>query len=971
MIGTTLSHFRILAKIGEGGMGVVYRAEDERLRRPVALKVLPPDLVGNEERRLRFLREARAAAAVTHPNIATIYEVGEADGVVFIAMELVEGKTLRELIGGRAMPIKDALRVAVEVAEGLARAHQAHVIHRDLKPENIAVAVDGHVKILDFGLAKLLEEHPAAGGPELTRLRTISGEMTQAGKIMGTASYMSPEQARGEVVDARSDIFSFGTMLYEMVAGRIPFQGRTNTDLLSAIIRDEPAPVTALNPGVPAELQRIISQCLEKDPAERYQHTDQLAVDLRKLRRSTSSDVQALRSVGGPMVAARRASTIPRARGTRWLLVGVTVALIAAAGAAGYRRWHRPAPALAIGDRVIVADFVNGTGRAEYDTAVRDAFEQMLSRSAFVDVVSGGALRDLVKAKAKTAVSRIDADLARVLCGDGACGGFFTGGIVLDGDGFKLQAALNLVSEARPVITRSVQAASDQDLLAAIHGLVLDIRRDLGESPRAVAATPLPATRSLPAYAAYALGMDNALSPDKQLPLFKRAIDIDPSFADAYQALALARFNLGDTQGYRKLIEEAYKRSSALPEQLRLRSEILFLDASYDYDGEIESLNSYISLYPFDYIGHRWLGWVYDVPYGDFSSGGKSRWTAFELHPSTVDFINVCQTLAALGKGAEVDRLVEDYRNRRTDADIVDMCRLFAAYGRDDFTGTFEAIKGMEQSGAASTRETAALFKVFALERWGRLDQARVVIGAAEQQALQLGDLDGQQSVAQDTAWLEMRRTSQPPALSPHLGDLASQSLLRLRDLAVTSLESGLTAPLERVIETHAADQKGSKSRFVAEELAFARACLAFVRGQSASARALLEPITRGTLLSVRHHALGRVNESLGLWREAASQYAQALTVSHIFKISPSFWALDQFRLARAYDRLGDTARARQWYTRFTTDWKDADPDIPELIEARQRLQALGGAVPQPAQPAGSGTQPVGSGTQPAGAPAR
>ena len=320
MIGRTLSHFRIVAKIGEGGMGVVYRAEDEKLRRPVALKVLPPDRVGNEERRLRFLREARAAAAVTHPNIATIYEVGEAEGVVFIAMELVEGKSLRALIAGRPLPLKEAVRIAVEIAEGLARAHQSHVIHRDLKPENIVVGTDGRVKILDFGLAKLLEE-PAPHDMDRSRLPTISVELTREGKILGTAAYMSPEQARGEAVDARSDLFSFGIVLYEMVTGRAPFQGRTSTDVLSAILRDQPVPAAQLNPEAPVELVRIIGECLEKDPQDRCQHADQLAVDLRRLKRATDSGV--------------RPATTPAPGRRRWPVVaGSALALLLGVGLA-------------------------------------------------------------------------------------------------------------------------------------------------------------------------------------------------------------------------------------------------------------------------------------------------------------------------------------------------------------------------------------------------------------------------------------------------------------------------------------------------------------------------------------------------------------------------------------------------------------------------------------------------------------
>ena len=242
--GTKLSHYRIGEKIGEGGMGVVYHAEDTKLRRRVAVKVLPPELVDNEERRLRFLREARSAAAVNHPNIATVYEVDEVDGILFIAMELIEGKSLRDTLGvGRPLPLRQTLRLAAEMADGLARAHKASVIHRDLKPDNVMLTEDGHAKILDFGLAKLREE---AGGdkgdddPESSRMATLSGEMTEEGRIFGTAHYMSPEQARGRTVDERSDLFSLGSVLYEMTTGKPPFGGDTTTDTLSAILRDTP-----------------------------------------------------------------------------------------------------------------------------------------------------------------------------------------------------------------------------------------------------------------------------------------------------------------------------------------------------------------------------------------------------------------------------------------------------------------------------------------------------------------------------------------------------------------------------------------------------------------------------------------------------------------------------------------------------------------------------------------------------------
>jgi len=289
MIGRRLSHFRILDRIGEGGMGVVYRAEDEKLQRVVALKVLPPEKLADEERRLRFVREARTAAAVTHPNIAVVHEIDEAQGVVFIAMELIEGKTLRDAIGGKPMPLREALRLGVEIAEGLSAAHQAKVIHRDLKPDNVIGTPGGHVKILDFGLAKLLEERAAIDPDEASKLATVSDEMTQAGRVLGTAAYMSPEQARGLAVDARSDLFSFGIVLYEMVTGKAPFRGTTSMDTLTAILREQPVPAVQLNPEVPAELERILGKCLEKEPGERYQDARDLVVDLRRLKRDTES----------------------------------------------------------------------------------------------------------------------------------------------------------------------------------------------------------------------------------------------------------------------------------------------------------------------------------------------------------------------------------------------------------------------------------------------------------------------------------------------------------------------------------------------------------------------------------------------------------------------------------------------------------------------------------------------------------
>lgn len=290
MIGKRLKHYEVEESLGEGGMGVVYRARDLRLERPVALKVLKPELTGNPDRQRRFLREARAASAVTHPAIAQIYDVDEAEGVTFIAMELVDGKTVRQMIESRELDLQTAIGVTLQVAEGLARAHEAGIIHRDIKSDNIMVTRDGHAKILDFGLAKLLDTNTEDGEEHTSAMETLA--KTRAGMVMGTIAYMSPEQARGQPVDPRSDLFSLGIVFYEMVAGELPFQGASALDTMHAIAYEEVRPVTVVRKNLPVDVHRIISRCLRKRPEDRYPTTTALAADLKVLQRDIESGVQ-------------------------------------------------------------------------------------------------------------------------------------------------------------------------------------------------------------------------------------------------------------------------------------------------------------------------------------------------------------------------------------------------------------------------------------------------------------------------------------------------------------------------------------------------------------------------------------------------------------------------------------------------------------------------------------------------------
>ncbi len=293
MIGKELKHFKIEKLLGKGGMGVVYRARDVRLDRPVALKVLRADLTANADRRRRFLQEAKAASAVTHPSIAQIYDVDEVEGTTFIAMEFVEGKTVSQLIDKKELDLIGSVEIALQVAEGLSKAHEANIVHRDIKSDNIMVTRDGHAKLLDFGLAKLLDPVSAdeeSDVQDMQEAETLS--QTQPGTVMGTAAYMSPEQARGLPVDQRSDVFSMGVVIYEMVTGQLPFKGDTPLDTMHSIAFDEARPITVIRRNLPPELHRVVSGCLRKKSVDRYKNAHALAVDLKKLKNDIESGVQ-------------------------------------------------------------------------------------------------------------------------------------------------------------------------------------------------------------------------------------------------------------------------------------------------------------------------------------------------------------------------------------------------------------------------------------------------------------------------------------------------------------------------------------------------------------------------------------------------------------------------------------------------------------------------------------------------------
>lgn len=591
--GQAIAHYRLVEKIGEGGMGIIWKALDTKLNRHVALKMLPPDLTSDQERLLRFKREAQAAAALDHPGIAVIYEVGDLADSPYIAMQLLEGRTLQEVMGGRPLPLREWLRLMLPIAEGLAHAHRNGIVHRDLKPGNVIVTNDGHVKILDFGLAKVLDTGRSNVAPDAgleSRLQTISRELTQRGKVVGTVAYMSPEQARGRPVDQRSDIFSFGVMLYQMVTGRLPFRGESDVESLSATLSSEPQSPSRLVADLPADAERIIRKSLEKDPANRYQHADDLAIDLRNLKRDLDSGRATMPSGITSGAATMPGAAVPGVR-RRWMMIGaaLVVALLAAIG------WMRlrprgdasvVPPMVGAGSgpaadgqsrkRIVVLPFQNlGSSEDEYFAA--GITEEVISRLATLDglgVISRGSAFQYDRAGKSMQQIGEDFDVDYIL--DGTVRWAQSSGGT---SRVRITPQLIQAGDDTQVWSDSFDEVID-DIFAIQSEIAGKVAGQLGIALGGSSTTQefdRPPTANAAAYQAYlrgrhhsAWGLDSsAESFNTAIQMFERAIELDPGFVLAYcwlsrQHSAMVHWGHDRSDGRREMALAAARQALAL-----------------------------------------------------------------------------------------------------------------------------------------------------------------------------------------------------------------------------------------------------------------------------------------------------------------------------------------------------------------------------------------------------------------------